>query len=148
MLEVVVKYTVYRFYDANLVLLYVGYSQDPKGRFDAHMSSTEWSSEIKSVFIEMFDDQKSALLHEKNTIKELVPKYNKTYRFPREEIDSVMAIQTIKQLIRYFGSQSRAAEELGYTRAAVSQWVKKGELPRNVQKHFASYRMAWGKYGA
>ena len=59
----------------------------------------------------------------------------------------IMGTMKPQTLVKYFGSQTKAANALGYTRAAVSQWVKKGELPRNVQKHFASYRMAWGKYG-
>ena len=58
----------------------------------------------------------------------------------------IMGTMKPQTLVKYFGSQTKAANALGYTRAAVSQWVKKGELPRNVQKHFASYRMAWGKY--
>ena len=50
---------------------------------------------------------------------------------------------TPKQLVKHFGTQTKAAEELGYTRAAVSLWVKNGKLPRNVQKHFSSYLAAW-----
>ena len=53
---------------------------------------------------------------------------------------------TPKQLVRYFGTQKKAAQELGYTQQNVSLWVKRDKLPRHVQKHFASYRMAWGKY--
>lgn len=64
----------------------------------------------------------------------------------KAEIMWIMRTMKPSTLIKYFKSQTKAAEELGYTRAAVSQWVKKGELPRHVQKHFASYRMAWGKY--
>ena len=54
---------------------------------------------------------------------------------------------TPKQLVRYFGTQKKAAQELGYTQQNVSLWVKRDKLPRHVQKHFASYRMAWRKYG-
>lgn len=140
------KYIVYRFYDANLVLLYVGYSQNPKGRFDAHMYSTKWSSEIKSVFIEIFDDQKSALSHEITSIEQLIPKYNKVHNHQSEEVDLDMENLTPKQLIRYFGTQRKAATKLGYTQQNISFWVKRDKLPRHVQKHFASYRMAWGKY--
>jgi len=53
---------------------------------------------------------------------------------------------TPKQLVRYFGTQKKAAQELGYTQQNVSLWVQRDKLPRHVQKHFASYRMAWGKY--
>ena len=65
-----------------------------------------------------------------------------------DKAGNIWIMETMKPqtLVKYFGSQTKAATALGYTRAAVSQWVKKGELPRNVQKHFASYRMAWGKY--
>jgi DNA-binding transcriptional regulator YdaS (Cro superfamily) len=41
---------------------------------------------------------------------------------------------TPKQVVKYYGSQSAAARELGYTRAAVSHWVKNAKrIPYAVQ---------------
>ena len=53
-------------------------------------------------------------------------------------------MKTPKQLVAYFGNQTKAADALGYTKAAVSFWVKNGKLPRNVEKHFESHIAAWG----
>ena len=36
----------------------------------------------------------------------------------------------IETLIKQFGNQSRIAEHFGVSRAAVSQWVKAGEIPQ------------------
>jgi len=47
---------------------------------------------------------------------------------------------TPNQLVRYFGTQQKAADELGYTQQNISLWVKNGKLPRHVQKHFESHR--------
>jgi hypothetical protein len=50
---------------------------------------------------------------------------------------------TPDQLVRYFRSQIAAADALGYTRATVSLWVKKGKLPKHVENHFKSHKAAW-----
>lgn len=58
-----------------------------------------------------------------------------------------MSKQTPDQLVRYFGTQSAAAKELCYTRAAVSLWVKNKKLPLRVQHHFAAHKAAQAKAG-
>lgn len=40
-----------------------------------------------------------------------------------------MKNETLQQLIEYYGSQSKVADLLGVTRAAVTQWVNDGVLP-------------------
>jgi len=54
-------------------------------------------------------------------------------------------MSTPQELVKYFGSQRKAAEALGYSPQAVSLWVKAGSLPLKVCKHFESYRRAWSK---
>lgn len=40
-----------------------------------------------------------------------------------------MKNETLQQVIEYYGSQSKVADLLGVTRAAVTQWVNDGVLP-------------------
>ena len=46
-----------------------------------------------------------------------------------------------KQVVRHFGSQTKAAKALGVTRAAVNNWLRRGRVPFPTQctiKHFTN----------
>jgi len=55
---------------------------------------------------------------------------------------------TPKQIIRKYGSQSKAAEALGYQRATISVWVKNDRIPRHAQKYIRAItgmKVEWEK---
>jgi DNA-binding transcriptional regulator YdaS (Cro superfamily) len=45
---------------------------------------------------------------------------------------------TPKQVISYFGNQSKAARHIGISRAAISQWVQANKVPRARQYEIAA----------
>ena len=70
------KTALYRHYDAEGALLYVGISRNPFARLDQHMSTSPWASEIASVALEWFDDRTAALNAERAAISKEIPLYN------------------------------------------------------------------------
>lgn len=53
-------------------------------------------------------------------------------------------IMTIDQVIAAFGNASRAAEWIGFDRATISNWKRRGEIPLETQIQIEFY---WGKIG-
>ena len=45
---------------------------------------------------------------------------------------------TPKQLVQYFGGQSKTARQLGVSTAAISQWVSRGKVPMLRQYEICS----------
>jgi predicted GIY-YIG superfamily endonuclease len=68
---------LYRFYDANDRLLYVGITTNPKRRWYAHSRDKYWWPEVTRKAIEWFETRKSAERIEKIEIAEERPVYNR-----------------------------------------------------------------------
>lgn len=73
------KAYVYKFYDKNDLLLYVGCSLDLLTRIAGHQSSSKWFKKVKTIRIETFSDKKTARKKERNLIESLQPKHNKLH---------------------------------------------------------------------
>lgn len=69
-------WTVYRLYDADRVLLYVGCTSNLIGRVQQHASYREWARDIATVTCEHYDTKQEALDREKNLIRSQDPAYN------------------------------------------------------------------------
>jgi predicted GIY-YIG superfamily endonuclease len=67
---------VYRAYDADRVLLYVGVSKNFGGRWLQHAREKSWWSEVKTQTIEWFEDEPSAYAAETEAIRDENPAYN------------------------------------------------------------------------
>ena len=67
---------LYRHFDADGFLLYVGISSTPDARLQQHRSSP-WFSEIRRVVIEMLPDRETAERAEREAIRTEWPLYNK-----------------------------------------------------------------------
>ena len=72
------KTNLYRHFDENGALLYVGISLSAVQRLKQHEKSG-WFEEIASVTIESFDTRELALLAEKEAIEQEFPMYNKVH---------------------------------------------------------------------
>jgi len=68
---------VYRFYDADNQLLYVGVTANPKARWNAHARDKEWWPEVASKAIQWFGDRHPAEFAEYVAIQTEGPKYNR-----------------------------------------------------------------------
>lgn len=67
---------VYRHYDSDGVLLYVGQSVSPLVRLQQHEAGSHWADQIATVKIERFSDEYFAIAAEGRAIREEKPKYN------------------------------------------------------------------------
>jgi hypothetical protein len=71
--------TVYRFYDKEGELLYVGISREIGARFDGHRFTQAWWKDVVRAEFEHFLDRVSAAQREKELIQTLRPKHNKQH---------------------------------------------------------------------
>lgn len=70
------KHFIYRHYDKNDNLLYVGISLSAISRLSSHKNSSPWFHKISSVKIEGCESKASAIQKEKEAIKKERPMYN------------------------------------------------------------------------
>jgi hypothetical protein len=68
--------SLYRFYRADGLLLYVGISKNPPERFTQHKGDKPWWTEVHSIRLEHFDTRKEAAKAERRAITEEEPAYN------------------------------------------------------------------------
>ncbi|MFE6355895.1 GIY-YIG nuclease family protein [Streptomyces rochei] len=70
---------LYRLYDADDLLLYVGITHNPKRRWSAHSRDKHWWPDVARKTIEWFETRKSAERVEKIEVEEERPRYNKVF---------------------------------------------------------------------
>ena len=70
---------LYRHYDKDGLLLYVGISLSALNRLSQHKTQSRWFIKIDTVKVTHYTSRKAALAAEKRAIKSEKPKYNKTY---------------------------------------------------------------------
>lgn len=71
---------LYRHFDDEGRLLYVGISLSPTYRLSQHRVSSAWFVRISRVEVEWFDDRGSAMAAEKHAIKSEKPEYNVVHK--------------------------------------------------------------------
>lgn len=71
--------SLYRYFNKDDVLLYVGISKHPVTRLRQHISNKDWIKETTNVTLEQFETRELALLAEEWAIKSENPKYNKQH---------------------------------------------------------------------
>jgi len=69
-------HTLYRFYDKDMTLLYVGITQRGSNRFDEHSSDQLWWQYSDTVQLEHFDTREQVSRAEKRAIKNESPVFN------------------------------------------------------------------------
>jgi Helix-turn-helix domain/GIY-YIG catalytic domain len=69
--------TLYRYFSANLDLLYVGISTNPVSRLEQHSSDKSWIDDVASIKMEKFASRSDAMLAEARAIEIEQPLHNK-----------------------------------------------------------------------
>lgn len=69
---------LYRHFDADLNLLYVGISLSPLARLADHANGSSWFSRIWGITVERFGSRRAALYAEARAIADERPLYNKS----------------------------------------------------------------------
>jgi predicted GIY-YIG superfamily endonuclease len=70
---------LYKLYDQNNKLLYIGITTDYKVRFKNHANNQSWWNKVSRHWIKKYPSRTSALRAEKRIIARQKPKYNITY---------------------------------------------------------------------
>lgn len=78
---------LYRLYDADNRLLYVGITSNLKARWSAHSRDKRWWPEVAHKTIEWFETRKSAERIEKIEVEEEHPRYNKVFNGPERRAE-------------------------------------------------------------
>lgn len=73
-------HVVYRFYDMNGGLLYLGYSAQFHARLRSHQTTSPWWSEVHSSRLAIYDNAPQALAMEAEGIREEQPQHNRQYK--------------------------------------------------------------------
>lgn len=73
--------TLYRLYDSDDALLYIGIASNPGTRFEQHASAKMWWGDVATIRLEHFDDRSTAALAEGLAINAEQPLYNRALTF-------------------------------------------------------------------
>lgn len=107
---------LYRHFDENNSLLYVGISLSTFNRLSQHKDHSEWFKKIKNVTIEHFPTREEAMAAERQAIKSENPKFNIAMRKTMAEIEKEQKEQNkITQLAM--------AEKSKLTKRYVEHWL-------------------------
>lgn len=77
------KTALYRLFNADDRLLYVGISNDPKVRWKQHLGDKSWAPDVVMRVIEWYESRSAALLAEIKAIKNERPEHNVVHRHPQ-----------------------------------------------------------------
>lgn len=94
--------TLYRFFDKDDVLLYVGVTQQAWWRWQTHRASTNWWTSTHHVTLEHFEYREQALAAEKHAIKTERPVFNRMHRSGDVVITEVDRCYTADEIAEAF----------------------------------------------
>ena len=126
---------LYRHFDEDGVLLYIGISLSSMHRLSQHQNASAWYGDIANMTIEKFDSREEVLIAEKNAIIEEKPKHN-----IKHNMQKPISKNDIERELRYENSriellQNIVTFNISYTLQEVSHVLKIG-LPKI--KHFTN----------
>lgn len=141
---------LYRHFDADGKLLYVGISLSPTYRLSQHRDASLWFTQIVRVEIAWFDTREGAMAAEQSAIQAEKPLHNVMHARPTKEIRSLeMAEESAAELTRRVArfsthySIKAAAELLGISKHRIASAIVAGDIPHycNGEKILIS---GWG----
>lgn len=132
------KHFLYRHYNENGMLLYVGISLNYLNRTQEHKNNSDWFQEIKNITLEEHPTRQEAIQAEKDAIRNEEPLYN-AYRPPPKKEDTLEQSEsahnkTRKRLLRRvvhvdpLYNLTDVGNVLGVSAQKVKQLVKDKEL--------------------
>lgn len=116
------NHELYRYYDADDALLYVGISKDSVVRHKQH-ASKYWHSQVVTIKVERHESRELLESAERAVISREMPMHNKQRAKPKE----IFTDPNIEQAIRFCGgTQNGLASMIGgnTTQGHVHQWLR------------------------
>lgn len=133
---------VYRFYDTDGSLLYVGVAVDPKARWYGHAQDKPWWPDVAVKEIEWFDGRSAAERAEIKAIQDERPRYNIHPTFwPKAAAD----VDPDEPGIDFVEWVRRMARKSGYhigVRGAASALARAGGIPTGTVRYFFEEKKA------
>lgn len=121
------RHAVYRHFDADNRLLYVGMAANPARRLSEHNSRSGWAALVATITVEWFDTRDEAVAAERAAIKRERPQHNKPpgagARRKEKQSGPLAGYLRGRQI-----TQSAFAQRLGINQATVSKLCS-GKLP-------------------
>lgn len=99
---------LYRHYDKDGKLLYVGISLSAAHRFSEHLNSSEWAASTGNMTVEWYETRKAAEEAERTAILSEKPIYNISKRLDPQEMKSVKLSQEHWDKAKRIGGGSMA----------------------------------------
>lgn len=126
------KNDLYRHFDADGKLLYVGISLSAINRLGQHKDNSHWYSKISRVDIEKFDSREEVVAAERKAIKEENPAHNISRP---KQVDAINRYQEskddiIKRTVNFNATYTldRAASILNTSLPAIKRYIDNNEL--------------------
>ena len=131
--------TLYRHFDGEGGLLYVGIAYDAYNRWRQHQDHSAWTPEVRKTTYEPFPTREAALSAEREAIQSERPKYNIKMNGRRLEVDQpkvpetpaqASAFKLFDRIVNFRGAYTpnSAAAELDMSTNAVLAEIKAGRL--------------------
>lgn len=138
---------LYRHFDSNNVLLYVGVSVSAVHRLTQHKRTAHWFNDLSRVDIEQFSSRKAVLAAEKKAVVNEKPKYNKQLKTARVTASKISAWKLTDRIV--FKPVYHIGEVAGMldisTTIFYRRYVKSGKLhPFKMKKKVREYDMLTG----
>lgn len=127
-------HALYRFFDTEGRLLYVGLTVDPGNRWKAHSKQKSWWPDVRNVTLEWFSTRTEVTAAEKAAIQIERPAYNVVYQPPTPKPIKVKCVVrpllhlrdrtdwlTVTEVLEVFRDHSAPI-----SRAAVYGWIRRG----------------------
>lgn len=134
------KTALYRHFDANGELLYVGISINPNSRSASHKSSSDWFSQIHRIDVEWHETRELALEAEKRAIQNGQPKRNKMHSTGMSAFKAFIGPHKPMSLVDFLRSYkikaNALAEAAGISQSYLSD-MKKGNRTPSIRVAFA-----------
>jgi len=135
---------LYRYFDSDGKLLYVGITKNQFDRLQAHAKNAEWFSQVKTASFQHYKSRQDALLAETKAIGTELPKFNKAGPvIDRQNLDHLLEIvnsdltdawhfklgQDIASRMQKLNGFSLQNEitKIGFSLAASFEWTEDGD---------------------
>lgn len=116
---------LYRYFDADDVLLYVGISLTSVRRMSEHRSKSYWYSKAVKITIERFETRIAAFDAEATAILREKPLHNKAGKYTKSTFRDIYPCETDDTIAR----STEVATSLGVDIKTLRKWVRQGVCP-------------------
>ena len=135
------RHYVYRHYNSNNELLYVGMSMNPIHRSAQHGCASHWFDDISRIEIEKFETKNEALACERDAIKKENPTFNRHLKRLDENgmtHAEYSRIELLNKIVNFKAVYSIAevAKTFGFSKTRVKELVENGDIRSFVARTY------------